>query len=740
MTKSYAADAPVKNQAEDRFRRWPFAQRIAETVAARRDPSSIVVAIYGTWGEGKTSILNFIECELLSQESVVCVRFNPWRFKDETTLLLSYFGTLADALGRTLSSKKEKIGKWFQEYGTLLAPLSFSLFGMGLSPGKATTEAGKILSSIDLEELRKRIEDLLVEEKKRIVVLMDDIDRLDKNEVHAIFRLVKLSADFSYTAYILAFDDSMVSAALQERYATGTEESGQSFLEKIVQVPLRLPPADQISLRQFCFEGVDEAIKISGVSLTEEQVQSFVRHFVDGIENRLKTPRMCKRYANALTFALPIVAGEVNPVDLLLIEGIRVFYPSLYTFIRRNRELFAGTHSNAGFDRTKEKESAVKSIDQAIDQFPNEDATCIRELLKTLFPRLSGLYGNVHYGTDWEKTWAEEQSVASKEYFDRYFSYAIPEDDVPDRKIENLLEKCKEDKIGATAAMLKDLLTSRNAEKVIKKLRYREKGLIPVISSTLGTALALSGETFPNPDVLFSFTTPFSQASILIAQLAKNILQEDQLKYAKNILSIAVPLPFAVECLRWFRTGEEKDDSERLFEKAVEDELGGLVAERIASKAEETPVYIEYGRHTPLILWAWSHWDCKQATEAHIRKALEAKPETVTELLKTYISTAWGMESGLPIKGDFKREQYDSLTKTINPDIVCESIERQYGKHFLDTFDPASIDSKTFEEKVALQFTQVHRKAKLEIIENEQDSTESQSHEKEGNTPENSQQ
>ena len=116
MTKSYAADAPVKDQKEDRFRRWPFAQRIAETVAARPDPSSIVVGIYGAWGEGKTSVLNFIECELLSQDSVVCVRFNPWRFKDETTLLLSYFGTLADALGRTLSSKKEKIGKWFQEY------------------------------------------------------------------------------------------------------------------------------------------------------------------------------------------------------------------------------------------------------------------------------------------------------------------------------------------------------------------------------------------------------------------------------------------------------------------------------------------------------------------------------------------------------------------------------------------------------------------------------------------------
>lgn len=740
MTKSYAADAPVKDQKEDRFRRWSFAQRIAETVAVRPDPSSIVIGIYGDWGEGKTSVLNFIECELRSRDSVVCVRFNPWCFKDETTLLLNYFGTLADALGRTLSSKKEKIGKWFQEYGTLLAPLSFSFFGMGVSPGQVTAEAGKILSSIDLEELRKRIEDLLVEEKKRIVVLMDDIDRLDKNEIQAIFRLVKLSADFSYTAYILAFDDSMVSAALQERYASGNEESGQSFLEKIIQVPLRLPPADEISLRQFCFEGVDEAIKSSGVSLTEEQVQSFVRHFVDGIENRLKTPRMCKRYGNALTFALPILAEEVNPVDLMLIEGIRIFYPSLYTFIRRNRELFAGSHSDAGFDRTKEKQSAVEAIDKAINQFPNEDGKCVSDLLTTLFPKLSGLYGNVHYGTDWEKTWAEEQSVASKEYFDRYFSYSIPEGDVPDREIENLLEKCKEGKIEATAEILKELLTSRNAEKVIKKLRYKEKSLPPDVSSTLGTALALSGETFPNPEALFSFMTPFSQASILIAQLAKNILHEDQLKYAESILSIAVPLTFSVECLRWFRTGEEKKDSERLFEKAVEDKLGKLVAKRIASKAEETPVYKEYGRHAPLILWAWCHWDSKRATETHIQKALEAEPETVSELLKTFISTAWGMESGLPIKGDFEREQYDSLTKTINPDIVYESIERKYGKQFLDTSDPATIDSKTFEEKVALQFTWIHRKAKMVLTEKTRDAAGSHGQEKEGNTPENSQQ
>jgi hypothetical protein len=302
------------------------------------------------------------------------------------------------------------------------------------------------------------------------------------------------------------------------------------------------------------------------------------------------------------------------------------------------------------------------------------------------------------------------------------------------------LEKCKGGKIETISEILKKLLTSRNADKIIKKLRSKEKELSPVASSTLGTALALSGVSFPNPEVLFSFMTPFSQASILLAQLAKNILNDDRRKYAENILSKAEPLTFAVECLRWFRTGDEKNDSERLFEKTVEDDFGKLIAKRIASKAEETPVYKEYGRHTPLILWAWCHWDSNQATETHIQKALEAEPETVSDLLTTFISTAWAMESGLPRKGDFKREQYDSLTKTINPDIVYESIERKYGKKFLDASDPSTIDSKTFEEKVALQFTRIHRKVKLELNEKMVNAAESHGQEEKENTPENSQQ
>jgi predicted KAP-like P-loop ATPase len=83
----YSGDYPIQNPTEDKFNRWPFAKRIADTLRDREDPSCIVLGIYGAWGEGKTSVLNIIEAELEKSEKVVVVRFNPWYFSSEAVLI-----------------------------------------------------------------------------------------------------------------------------------------------------------------------------------------------------------------------------------------------------------------------------------------------------------------------------------------------------------------------------------------------------------------------------------------------------------------------------------------------------------------------------------------------------------------------------------------------------------------------------------------------------------------------------
>jgi len=146
--------------------------------------------------------------------------------------------------------------------------------------------------------------------------MIDDVDRLEKSEIQAIFKLVKLVADFQFTAYILAFDKDIVAASLSENYSGKDENSGAQFLEKIIQVPLHLPSVPAKDLRNFCFQGVDEALRASGIELSEQQVQEFVRDFSRAFNEDLTTPRKAKLYGNILMFSLPILKGEVNPVDL----------------------------------------------------------------------------------------------------------------------------------------------------------------------------------------------------------------------------------------------------------------------------------------------------------------------------------------------------------------------------------------------------------------------------------------
>ena len=306
----FASDSPVADPQLDRFKRLPFAQRVAKTLAERRDPSSIVVLIHGEWGEGKTTILEYIRGALYKFNNVVPVRFNPWRVSDETSLLLSFFSTLATALDRSPKTSKEKLGDLFRKYGDVVGEISIEANGTKFSAGHAVSKLGEKLSFMTLEEQRERIGNMLKEAGKRIVVFLDDIDRLDRKEAQAVFKLLKLTADFAYVSYVLAFDRDIVAAAIGEQYGSGDTRSGHHYLEKIIQVSLNLPVADCECLAQLCGEGISDSLKIAEVSLTPEQEQEFQVAFLQYIVPELRTPRLAKLYANSVAGGYSLDSGS----------------------------------------------------------------------------------------------------------------------------------------------------------------------------------------------------------------------------------------------------------------------------------------------------------------------------------------------------------------------------------------------------------------------------------------------
>jgi len=700
MTKeTYVSDAPVTDSKNDRFRRWPFAKRVAETIASRTDPSSLVAAIYGAWGDGKTSVLNFISQELATRADILTVKFNPWRFGDESAVLRHFFAELARVVGASLTSKSEDFGAALEKYGKFL---DFAWSGAG----KAASTAGSLMSAVDLEEQKRRVAEILKQHGKRIVVLMDDIDRLEKNEVQSLFRLLKLSADFDYTAYVLAFDAEMVASAIGERF-TGEESrrahAGRSFLEKIVQVPLSLPAIPTEELRRYCLEAVSEALDLAEIQLDDAEVRRFVFEFDAGVQIRLKTPRMAKRYGNALTFALAINKGEVNPVDMMLIEAIRIFYPDAFETIRHNKDVFLGDKTHGDKELSKRAEATMSLAARGLNA---EEAHALRKMLDHLFPAA----GEHRYSINTDHL-AEHQRVASERYFDRYFSYSVPAADISDRAITQFIKSSETLTIDRCADSLRELVSPLKAGAVVAKLRAAAKTLPPVPAERIALAVSLVA-TFPDTPSIF-FDQPFDQAALLVYNLLERIEKPARLKAASEVLAKAMPINFAMQALKWFHSSEETPEPERLFTQDEIEHLQHGFAARIKDyfHANTSEALASGEQQTASLLLVWTSHGIPGEAQAFVKDALVKQKELAIPLLKAFAPISFST-AGVTV-GPFERRNYESLLTVVPGDVIDEVLRTSFG----DDLDHSSYPrerSVPEDRRIANQFAYIHAKVQEE--------------------------
>lgn len=700
--QTYSSDAPVDHPDNDVFRRWPFAQRVAQVIATRKDKSSIVIGIDGVWGEGKTSVLNFINHELNKHSHIVCMKFNPWRFGDEEQLLKGFFFDLANCVDQSLSTSTEKIGDFLKRFAKPV--------GAAVGQGEVVDSIGNMLGYAGIEELRQRIEKILDEQERRVVILVDDIDRLEKSEIHAIFRLVKLTADFKNTAYVLAFDHEMVASALQDRFGSGQLGAGKAFLEKIIQVPLQLPEANIDSLRKYCFNGVDEALSQAEVILSDRDVQIFVRNFKWGLEKRLQTPRQAKLYSNILTFSIPILKDEVNYVDLMLIEGIRICYPALYDVIRSNQTLFLKEiRDRVGNTSERHSEKLKLLISEALEGLSVDDIEAAQELLKYLFPRLQAVYGNTHFGTDWNNSWALSKRICSSSYIARYFSYTIPINDVSDQLIIEFIDKSSQMNVDYMKNELIKIMNPRNTEAVISKISQNVINMSDRGSRVMALALASSAKLIPNSEKGFSFLTPFSHAAMLVSDLVSQISKDERISLAKEAVLTAEPITFGYECLSWFKTHTNDRSDSKGFEVQEIDQIGTILAYRISVfEGGLTSLINEFESNLASLLYTWNRYGKAKELNERVTSWLDDDPNNAIRVLLCYLPTGWGLESGLSFKANFEIDQYKAVKEVISTDLINTALNKVYNS-LSDVDEYPRANETSLELRTAKQFSWLHK-------------------------------
>lgn len=474
VSEAIGADDPIHSASEDRLRRGPLAKRIADVLSSPYPYAGRVFAIRAEWGVGKSSLKNLVIGALKAQAGPsVWLEFNPWqwgendaisralflqmgsklksRFSPEgiqrARLFRRYSAVLLGAGGALKGAGDEKFGllAWVAVLGGLGGAIGLQLPGWlrvpGVQPkdlitwallvGAVAVVIGRAIGGTSrdptqdaLDAIRADLERRLRKLKGPLIVFVDDIDRLEPEQIRSVIRQVKANANLPNIVFVLLFQPSIVIAALDEI----SDGSGNDYLDKIVQANFDLPiPSRETLMQAFG----DELAGVVDDLATEENGFQQVRWgnvLLGGIQPFLRTLRDTRRLISSIAIHVPLHRGphayEVNLIDLLGVETLRVFEPALYRVIGDNKTLLLQSTrfpNDGANDRNRADIEAMIALASA------ERRATVRELLIELFPTISSVLQNRHFGNDVQREWLKQKRVCSSRMFDRYFELQVRE-------------------------------------------------------------------------------------------------------------------------------------------------------------------------------------------------------------------------------------------------------------------------------------------------------------------------
>lgn len=273
---------------------------------------SFAVGITGEWGSGKSTFLNTMKEKIEKAKFAEIVEFNPWLCNSPEQVTQDFFATLINEL----SPKHSTLSRDINKYAKLLnkiAKASLSFFGIDLDLTP---------SDDSLNKLKDKISNKLANLPKKVVILIDDTDRLEGNEVFEILRLIRNTADFKNVIYIATYDKEYVTDVLKGNKIKGPD----NYLEKIFQVEVHLPKVEDYEL----WDTLMKEIEIS-------EDDDFTQHLNDNKKLILKiltNYRKIKRFARKyLLFKEYLYSYIINLIDLFWLQLLHTYDKKTYNIL-----------------------------------------------------------------------------------------------------------------------------------------------------------------------------------------------------------------------------------------------------------------------------------------------------------------------------------------------------------------------------------------------------------------------
>lgn len=362
--KSCITDKPIEKNSEDKLKMSRYGKVLSNFINQSDTP--LTVGLQGEWGTGKTSML-YMLLEHFKRENVATSWVNTWEYSmfrnpEETTPailkgMLTNLKLSCESEGKwTIEEKsKDSVKKVFRFLGNVANQVISNQTGVDIKDAAAKDEAAR--EQAEIAEIKSEIGEIIAKliedtanEYKKVVFLVDDLDRIPPEQAVEVLESLKNLFDVPNCVFVLAIDYDVVVKGLESKFGKKTEENERefrSFFDKIIQVPFSMPTGTY-DMGNLLSE------KLTSISITipeglTEAYTNVVRYTIGF------NPRSLKRYINSFSLLRSLrnsdfeddaaEFGDNEPDtedDLILFAmiGVQISYPKIFRLITQMSDIY----------------------------------------------------------------------------------------------------------------------------------------------------------------------------------------------------------------------------------------------------------------------------------------------------------------------------------------------------------------------------------------------------------------
>ena len=562
----------------DLLERGNIINKLYEVVTKCYNGEKFVLSLQGEWGSGKTTIINNFKKLIKDDSNIIIIDdFDPWSYEDEQAMFKGMFDSIM---------KEIEINFSIRDISNFLNFYIDAIFNNSKYENIYKIAKKYYLDIDKSNKLKSIINTYLKNNNKKILFIIDNIERADKDNINLLFKLVNNIFNFDNVIYLLSFDDNRMKEIFKNDL-----NSNYKYLKKIIQLEVKVPKIDENVMKDVVGRCIKNLMKLYEINFNEKDNEKTI----ELLAQKIKDLRELKIYLNSVISFNKLLNNNLNIQDTMLLELIKSQNIELYEEIWKNRKYFISEDTTIfgksyNYDTREFNKKAKDYFDKLFILQTNKE---YKEILSFMFPYVGNYFNdrkvrteNAQYfnGKEDYQTNLKNKRIFNARYFELYFSQCNNEFTIINKIIEEFIKTINNEKdieiINNAFGEVINLYTNW-----VQKFTFETLQLYLNEVKTKYLLLKIINKHLKEYDdtVIFFGLSALGRIHIIMAELITVISREEFDEFTKKIEKDYSKMWTIKEIIYWIENGKNGFKEENKYRKDRLNSMLTTMAENVIS-------------------------------------------------------------------------------------------------------------------------------------------------------------